>query len=105
MMDASYTKTADITSLPDPKTGINAHEFTVFDGGRSALVMYYHGTVINSTDVDGGIDQIDYLDTCIMEIDIATRQAEFDWCPLQNGVSPQESFAHEPEIEPLIDYL
>jgi len=106
MMDASYTKTADITSLPHPKADINTHEFNVLDNGRSALVLFFQVTDRNSTDIPGG-NQVErpYLDDCIMEIDIATRKAEFEWCPLNNGVNPDESFAYDPVTEPIRDYL
>ncbi|GAB7342192.1 hypothetical protein MBLNU457_g0444t1 [Dothideomycetes sp. NU457] len=106
MMDASYTKTNDITSLPDPMSDINSHEFTVLDNGCSALLMFDRIIDRNSTDIPGAQEfEYPYLDDCIMEIDIATRRAEFEWCPLKNGVSPEESFVHDPSIEPLRDYF
>lgn len=105
MMNASYVKTADITSLPDPKADINIHEFSVLDDGRSALVLYHEATDLNSTDIPGTEEtEHAYLDCCIMEIDLATRVAEFEWCPLENGVSLEESFVHSFAVEPR-DYL
>ena len=87
LMDDSYNKTRVIPPYNNDVT--NIHEFQVFDEGRKALVFAYHRNV---TFNDGkGFFGKGYINDCLLEIDVATGEKDFEWCALDDGISPKES--------------
>ena len=101
MLDSTYTKVKTLPPLEWSRSGINGHEFTIFDNGQRALTFLSrdrsfnettaasHSLVILGTDTD--IVAGHYQDNCIVERHIGSGEAEFEWCALDNGISPLES--------------
>jgi len=93
-------------SLPAPDADVNSHEFKIIDNKQNVLLLYDRGIDRNVTELPGQ-DPVTYtyLDTCMMDMNLETRKPNFEWCPLDHDVSPDEALVDDPTIAPLKDYL
>lgn len=89
LMDDTYTKIRVIPPYNNDVT--NIHEFQVFDEGRKALMFAYHRNVTFNDTM--GFHGTGYINDCLLEIDTATGEKDFEWCALNDGISPKEGVA------------
>jgi len=89
LMDDTYNKTTTIPSYHD--WGANEHEFQVFDDGRKALLLTYRFKLFNVTNSTGSVVEKKLQDNCLLEIDTASAAVDFEWCPLDRGITPDDS--------------
>jgi len=101
MLDNTYAKVNTMRALGGARSGINGHEFTIFDRGTRALHFASRDRSFNETQATNhsltvfGIENAvlpgHYQDNCIVQTHIESGAQEFEWCALDNGISPQES--------------
>jgi len=92
-MDSSYNRVNAMPSAGVSTNGINAHEFTVFDNG--ARVLHFGTNDVHYDEAEAARRQLPagrYQDDCVVQTHIASGRKEFEWCGLDNGISPSESF-------------
>jgi len=93
MMDSSYNKINELAAVGRSRNGINPHEFTIFDNGARALHFGTNDVTINDTAAANlHLAAGRYEENCVVQTHIASGRKEFEWCGLENGLSPTESF-------------
>ncbi|KAF2148645.1 hypothetical protein K461DRAFT_282108 [Myriangium duriaei CBS 260.36] len=93
-MDNNYQK----LDLIVPPTNVNGHEFNIIDDGRSALVVTTRSKELEPYGPDDGAGHFGrYSDDCVAEMNMTTGQNEFEWCGLDHGISPDDTYEKLPE--------
>ena len=71
---------------------LNGHEFQVIEDGTKALTLFTNNTHIDPVGTEQNATNAGtYSDDCPVELDMRTKEVLFQWCPLQNGFSPNET--------------
>jgi len=74
---------------------LDAHEFTIIDGGKSAIMSIEKAqnvSSVTSKDPDG----FRIMNQGFREIDLATGRTKFEWFAFDHGVTVNDSFNPNP---------
>ncbi len=95
-LDSSYQRVGTLTH--NIGTIFNAHEFDLRENGTKALFI--------ATEDPHRADVYSHKkgwfhDDCIREVDLTTNHTDFYWCPLDHGVTLNESYHKLPNFADL----
>ena len=72
----------------------NIHEFSIIDGGKSAIIAMVKGQKEDVSSVTSKYpDGVNVRNPGFREIDLATGRTKFKWYGLDHGVTVDESFS------------
>ena len=96
MMNASYH--ISDTIKPEGNSGFNLHEFRVIDNGKKALLF---STKPKSSNIYSEVEAKKmpkhdeykgfYMSDSALQMDLGTREVEFEWNARRGGITPNES--------------
>lgn len=102
MLDSSYNKVNTMPALGGSRSGMNAHEFAIVEDGTKALHFATKDRIFNDTEAaihsfsvfgtNSSVLPGKYQDDCIVQTEIKSGATEFEWCALDSGIAPKESF-------------
>ena len=103
--DSSYNIQKKFT-LEDEGGKLNLHEFSIIDGGKSAIMTMGKTQKENISSVTSKYPNgVNVGNTGFREIDLATGRTKFDWYSLDHGVTVDESFFMKGVGRPEWDFL
>ncbi|PNS14555.1 Isotrichodermin C-15 hydroxylase [Sphaceloma murrayae] len=88
VMDDRFRTTATIVANTSNLFELNGHELKMIDKGRKALTL---SSTPKALVREGGLT-VHYLNDCVVEWAMPSGDRLFEWCALDHGVEPEETF-------------